>query len=132
MIILVMLLSVTGKDTFSPGKWHQQVRVGLGLDLSSGTQVELQAETGNGKAPPAGETSRLDLRAYGHVLQLLTELEGFGASRDEVVGALERCEVRLSSAGEAGRVAIGCLSRRPRPSTACTSGSAAPRCRREL
>jgi preprotein translocase subunit SecD len=55
MIILVMLLSVTGKDTFSPGKWHQQVKVGLGLDLSSGTQVELQAETGNGKAPPTGE-----------------------------------------------------------------------------
>ncbi|HEX6453071.1 MAG TPA: protein translocase subunit SecD [Trebonia sp.] len=55
MIILVMLLSVTGKDTFSPGKWHQQVKVGLGLDLSSGTQVELQAETDNGKAPPTGE-----------------------------------------------------------------------------
>jgi preprotein translocase subunit SecD len=55
LIILVMLLSVTGKDTFSPGKWHQQFKVGLGLDLSSGTQVELQAETGNGKAPLAGE-----------------------------------------------------------------------------
>jgi hypothetical protein len=58
------------------------------------------------EAPPAGETSRLDLRAYGHVLQLLTELEGHDATRDELVGALDRCDVRLSSAGEAGRVAV--------------------------
>jgi ATP-dependent helicase/DNAse subunit B len=63
------------------------------------------------EAPPAGETSRLDLRAYGHVLQLLTELEGFAPSRDEVVAALERCEVRLSSTGEAGRVAVVDLMR---------------------
>jgi len=58
------------------------------------------------EAPPAGEVSRLDLRAYGHVLQLLTELGALEATRDEVVAALERCEVRLSSAGEAGRVAV--------------------------
>ncbi len=54
------------------------------------------------EAPPAGEVSRLDLRAYGHVLQLLTELGRLEATRDEVIAALERCEVRLSSAGEAG------------------------------
>jgi ATP-dependent helicase/DNAse subunit B len=57
-------------------------------------------------APPAGETSRLDLRAYGHVLQLLTELEGLEPTREELVAALERCEVRLASAGDAGRVAV--------------------------
>jgi len=57
-------------------------------------------------APPAGEVSRLDLRAYGHVLQLLNEVGGLAATRDEVIAALERCEVRLSSAGEAGRVAV--------------------------
>jgi ATP-dependent helicase/DNAse subunit B len=57
-------------------------------------------------APPAGETSRLDLRAYGHALQLLTELDGFAATRDETIAALERCEVRLASSGEAGRVAV--------------------------
>jgi ATP-dependent helicase/DNAse subunit B len=57
-------------------------------------------------APPAGEVSRLDLRAYGHVLQLLTELGRLDATRDEVIAALERCEVRLASSGEAGRVAV--------------------------
>jgi len=54
VLILVMLISITGKDTFSPSKWHQQFRVGLGLDLSSGTEVVLQAHTSKG-APSSGE-----------------------------------------------------------------------------
>jgi ATP-dependent helicase/nuclease subunit B len=63
------------------------------------------------EAPPAGETSRLDLRAYGHALAVLDELDGFERlgqqiERDDVVAALERCEVRLSSSGEVGRVAV--------------------------
>jgi len=63
------------------------------------------------EAPPAGETSRLDLRAYGSALALLDELDAFArragaVGRDELVAALERAEVRLSSAGEAGRVAV--------------------------
>jgi len=58
------------------------------------------------EAPPAGETSRLDLRAYDAALRLLDELEGWGASQEDVLAALERAEVRLASAGEAGRVAV--------------------------
>ena len=48
VLILIMLISITGKDTFSPGNWHKQFKVGLGLDLSSGTEVVLKAAT-----PPA-------------------------------------------------------------------------------
>jgi ATP-dependent helicase/DNAse subunit B len=69
------------------------------------------------EAPPAGETSRLDLRSYDAALRLLDELNGFDALRgsdglrdavsgDDVVSALERAEVRLASAHEAGRVAV--------------------------
>ena len=63
------------------------------------------------EAPPAGETSRLDLRAYDAALRLLDELEGFSAlgievQPEDVVSALERAEVRLSSVAEAGRVAV--------------------------
>jgi ATP-dependent helicase/nuclease subunit B len=58
------------------------------------------------EAPPAGETSRTDLRAFGTVLQLLDELSGFDVRPEELLGALERAEVRLSSAGEAGRIAV--------------------------
>jgi ATP-dependent helicase/DNAse subunit B len=58
------------------------------------------------EAPPAGETSRADLRAYDAVLRLLDEIEPFEPRPDELVAALERTEVRLGSASEAGRVAV--------------------------
>jgi preprotein translocase subunit SecD len=54
VLILVMLISILGSQTFSPGNWHKQFQVGLGLDLSSGTQVVLKAQTANGKAPDPG------------------------------------------------------------------------------
>src|SRR5947208_9886064 len=68
-------------------------------------------------APPAGETSRLDLRSYGAALRLLDELESFARlgeeiTTEDVLAALERAEVR-SSSGERGRVAILDLMRAP-------------------
>jgi ATP-dependent helicase/DNAse subunit B len=63
------------------------------------------------EAPPAGETSRFDLRCYDAALRLLDELDGWRnlgetVSEEDVLAALERAEVRLGSAGEAGRVAV--------------------------
>lgn len=55
VLILVMLIGITGKETFSPANWHQQFKVGLGLDLSSGTQVVLKAYTMKGTPPTAGD-----------------------------------------------------------------------------
>jgi ATP-dependent helicase/DNAse subunit B len=62
-------------------------------------------------APPAGETSRLDLRAYDAVARLLDELEGLASLGEpldagDVLAALERAEVRQASAHETGRIAI--------------------------
>lgn len=54
-VIVIMLISVLGNETLSPGKWHQQFKVGLGLDLSSGTEVVLKAETHDGNPPASGE-----------------------------------------------------------------------------
>jgi preprotein translocase subunit SecD len=54
-VIVIMLISVLGNETLSPGKWHQQFAVSLGLDLSSGTDVVLKAETHAGGAPASGE-----------------------------------------------------------------------------
>ena len=48
VLVLIMLFSITGSQTFSPGNWHKQFKVGLGLDLSSGTQVVLKAATAQG------------------------------------------------------------------------------------
>jgi preprotein translocase subunit SecD len=54
-VIVVMLISVLGNETLSPGKWQQQFKVDLGLDLSSGTDVVLQAQTHNDSPPASGE-----------------------------------------------------------------------------
>jgi preprotein translocase subunit SecD len=54
-IVVIMLISVLGNETLSPGKWQQQFKVGLGLDLSSGTEVVVKAETHDGSAPASGE-----------------------------------------------------------------------------
>jgi preprotein translocase subunit SecD len=54
-VIVIMLISVLGNETLSPGKWHQQFNVALGLDLSSGTQVVLKAATHDGNPPASGE-----------------------------------------------------------------------------
>ncbi len=54
-LIVVMLIGIVGANAFSPGKWHQDFKIGLGLDLSSGTQVTLRAVTEKGKTPPAAD-----------------------------------------------------------------------------
>lgn len=52
VLVLVMFFSITGSQTFNPGNWHNQFKVNLGLDLSSGTEVVLKAATAKG-APSA-------------------------------------------------------------------------------
>jgi preprotein translocase subunit SecD len=51
-LIVVMLIGIVGSNIGSPGKWHSDFKVGLGLDLSSGTQATLRAVTEKGKTPP--------------------------------------------------------------------------------
>ncbi len=76
-VIMIMLISVLGKDTFSPSKWTHQFQVGLGLDLSGGTQVELQAETANGKPPSSGVMQQA-------ISVLLARVNGTGNSGAQV------------------------------------------------
>jgi preprotein translocase subunit SecD len=53
-LVLVMLIGITGSQTFNPSNWQKQFKVGLGLDLSSGTAVVLKAATIKDTAPSAG------------------------------------------------------------------------------
>jgi preprotein translocase subunit SecD len=76
VVILVMLISITGKETFHPGKWQQQFKVGLGLDLSSGTQVVLQAHTTKG-VPSQGAMQQA-------ISVLLSRVNGTGNSGAQV------------------------------------------------
>ncbi len=62
-------------------------------------------------APPTGESSQLDLRAYQVVDKLLTQLDRWRSlagelSRDDVAGALERELLRPMRGDEEGRVAV--------------------------
>ena len=52
VLIVLMLIGIVGSDIGSPSQWHSNFKVGLGLDLSSGTQATLRAVTEKGKAPP--------------------------------------------------------------------------------
>ncbi|WP_300606054.1 protein translocase subunit SecD [Trebonia sp.] len=77
VIVLIMLFSITGKETFNPAKWHQQFKVGLGLDLSSGTEVVLKAVTSNGQPPSSGEMQQA-------ITVLLARVNGTGNSGAQV------------------------------------------------
>jgi preprotein translocase subunit SecD len=58
LVIVIALLAITGVKTLSPGQWRQQFKVGLGLDLSSGTEMVLQAQTPQGRSPSAAEMAQ--------------------------------------------------------------------------
>jgi preprotein translocase subunit SecD len=55
ILIVAMLLGILGPKLFAPSQWEHRFKVGLGLDLSSGTQVTLRAQTLTGKAPSTEE-----------------------------------------------------------------------------
>ena len=54
-LIVIMLLAIVGGNLFSPSQWHKDFKVGLGLDLSSGTQLSMQATTLTGGVPSASD-----------------------------------------------------------------------------
>jgi preprotein translocase subunit SecD len=76
-IIVIMLISILGNETLSPGKWQQQFKVGLGLDLSSGTEVVLKAETHKGSPPASGEMQQA-------ISVLQSRVNGTGSSGAQV------------------------------------------------
>jgi preprotein translocase subunit SecD len=77
VLIVVMLLGIIGGNLFSPGQWHKDFRVGLGLDLSSGTQLSMQATTLTGGLPtPADMQEAISI--------ILSRVNGTGNSGAEV------------------------------------------------
>ena len=54
-LIVIMLLALLGGNLFSPSNWHKDFRVGLGLDLSSGTVLSMKATTLNGGTPSTSD-----------------------------------------------------------------------------
>jgi len=58
VLLIVMLASVLGGNIFKPADWHKSFKVGLGLDLSSGTSITLKAVLPHGGTPSQGEMTK--------------------------------------------------------------------------
>jgi preprotein translocase subunit SecD len=76
-LIVIMLLGVLGGNVFSPGHWHKDFKIGLGLDLSSGTQVTMRATTPTGGTPSSAEMTEA-------ISIILARVNGTGNSGAEV------------------------------------------------
>ncbi len=84
VLLLVMLGSVLGGNILNPSNWHKSFVVGLGLDLSSGTSVTLQAVTpkqpGQKTSPPPSAA------AMATAVRIITDrVEATGLSNATVV-----------------------------------------------
>src|SRR5580704_11014975 len=101
-LILIMLISILGAQTFRPANWHNQFKVGLGLDLSSGTQVVLQAATQSGKPPSTGEMQAA-------ITVLLNRVNGTGNSGAEVAQQGDN-QVTVTIPGQAATSIIDTVS----------------------
>jgi preprotein translocase subunit SecD len=77
MIIVILLVSITGTDISRPGTWHQRFTVELGLDLTSGTEAVLQAQTPQGHPPTTAEMNEA-------ASILLSRVNGTGATGAQV------------------------------------------------
>jgi len=76
-LIVIMLLGIVGGNLFSPGQWHKDFRIGLGLDLSSGTQLSMKATTLSGGLPTSGDMQEA-------ITIILARVNGTGNSGAEV------------------------------------------------
>ncbi len=59
-LIVIMLLAILGGNLFSPSQWHKDFKIGLGLDLSSGTQLSMKATTLNGSTPSTADMNEAE------------------------------------------------------------------------
>ena len=77
VLIVIMLAAVVGKYAFQPANWHKGFKVGLGLDLSSGTTVTLKAVSTKPGQPP----SQTDMNTAISIMENRVNSAGFsGAS----------------------------------------------------
>jgi preprotein translocase subunit SecD len=77
-LFVVLLASVIGKNALHPASWHRSFKVGLGLDLSSGTTVTLRAVT----SKPGQVPSQASMKIADGIM--LSRLNGSGLSGAQV------------------------------------------------
>jgi preprotein translocase subunit SecD len=78
VLLLVMVVGVIGGNLIRPADWHKSFKVGLGLDLSSGTSITLKAVSPNRKPVDQGSMTR--------AIQIMTDrVEATGLTGSSVV-----------------------------------------------
>ena len=78
VIVVIMLAGIIGSAAAHPGSWHKNFRIGLGLDLSSGTTVTLKAVTPNSRKAPS-QTAMNEARSI-----ILNRVNGAGFTGAQV------------------------------------------------
>jgi preprotein translocase subunit SecD len=129
-IIVVMILAIVGGDLASPGHWHSNFRVHLGLDLTSGTTVALQAVKPGGGTPTATEMQQ--------AIQIMdNRVNGAGVTEAQVVQQGADI-INVSVPGQSAQAVVAKVSRTaelqfrqvlliaPNTSTATPSASPSP------
>ncbi|HEX4657751.1 MAG TPA: protein translocase subunit SecD [Streptosporangiaceae bacterium] len=80
VLIVILILGLLGGSLFQPADWHKRFKVGLGLDLSSGTTVTLQA------VPPRGTTASQLAQDMGTAVSIMnSRVNGAGFNGATVV-----------------------------------------------
>jgi preprotein translocase subunit SecD len=71
-IIVLLIVAIVAGNIASPGKWSRDFHVLLGLDLTSGTQVALEAQAPHGKTP-----SQQDMKTAVNIMLNRVDAGGF-------------------------------------------------------
>jgi preprotein translocase subunit SecD len=102
-IIVVMILAILGADLASPGNWHSNFRVHLGLDLTSGTTVALQAVKPGGGTPTSAEMQQ--------AIQIMNNrVNGAGVTEAQVVQQGSDI-INVSVPGQSAQAVVAKVSR---------------------
>jgi preprotein translocase subunit SecD len=102
-IIVVMILAIVGADLASPGKWSSSFRIHLGLDLTSGTTVALQAVKPGGGTPTSTEMQQ--------AIQIMNNrVNGAGVTEAQVVQQGSDI-INVSVPGQSAQAVVAKVSR---------------------
>jgi preprotein translocase subunit SecD len=100
VLLIVMLLVVLGGYVFQPANWHKGFKVGLGLDLSSGTEVILKAVSAKKGQTPSSSAMNEAVK----IMEDRVEGAGFNGASVQPQGS---DEIVVSVPGKGAKQVVG-------------------------
>jgi preprotein translocase subunit SecD len=99
VLIIVMLAGVLRGNVVHPARWHDSFKVGLGLDLSSGTTVTLTAVSKGHKTPSQG-----DMTEARSIINNRVNAQGFSGAQVQQLGSND---IVVSVPGQGAQKVVG-------------------------